>query len=68
MISKQNSKVQLTGERKIFLNKIAFEAGNHPNQRVKKIRYHYQQKQMRKIKIKATKGNGYQKMVLASYD
>ena len=50
MISKQNTEVQLTGEQKNFLNKMAFYSGNHPHQRVRKVRYHYQQKQMRKSK------------------
>ena len=40
---------------------MAFEAGNHPNQRVKKIRYHYQPNKMRKKKNKITEGNGYKR-------
>ena len=44
---------------KNFLNKMAFDAGNHPRQRVKKIRYHYQQKRVRKNGEKVTKGNEY---------
>ena len=39
---------------------MAFDAVNYPHQRVRKIRYHYQQKQMRKIK-KSKEKNGYQR-------
>ena len=49
-MSDKNSSVLLTEEQKNHLNTMAFNAGNHPHQRVKKIRYHYQQKRMRKIK------------------